>query len=349
MTRKARKTGRFKRFVSFAVTIGAMTLSVAGVSEAIGGGNGAILFPLVMDAAALVSLDTALTAPKKSSLRRWSWAIVILSGGISMSLNVWHALVILKLPEGIAYVYGAGPILLSMGTSHVIALGMTGHGDEDDKTPSVTPPAVTTTPNPSRRNPAPRRPAVTPAAPVASPAVTPPAPVTPPAVTPAVPVVPAPSPRPRPALSPPPGDDNPKGDKPRRPAPSPQQDGQGDTPPKLTKDQRILRLQELLTANPQATNEELAADVAVSVRQVQRDINDNGLRPVTPGDDTGPRAVTPDRDTTTPATDDTVTVTPPPHDTWTTVAVAEEPMTPRPVTHALSPLHPDDTPAMSSN
>ncbi|WP_336214345.1 hypothetical protein [Nonomuraea sp. LPB2021202275-12-8] len=247
-----------------------------------------------------------------NSVRAWGWFILLISGGASIALAVHHALTVEGMEPWVAWLYGGVPGLLAALLSHLVALqakqrgvgwfvrtvtilvmvgamainwvGVTeaisaaagkldwlfslvldvtallalnavlsppAEGDRKGDKKGDSKPTETAAPRQPRRPARTRRDPVTPPPPPVSPPH-----VVPPAVTP--PVSP-PATNPDAAVTP-----NPKRD---------DTDGQGEQPPvKLSEDERVSRLRELLIDNPAATNRELADALGVAPRTVQRDI-----------------------------------------------------------------------------
>jgi hypothetical protein len=61
-----------------------------------------------------------LTVPRQSALAA-AWAVVIVAGTITMTYNIWHALIAGHMLWPLALLYGLGPVLLAALLSHVVA------------------------------------------------------------------------------------------------------------------------------------------------------------------------------------------------------------------------------------
>ncbi|MEV4806733.1 hypothetical protein AB0K18_42625 [Nonomuraea sp. NPDC049421] len=250
-----------------------------------------------------------------NSVRAWGWCIVIISGGASISLAVHHALTVEGMEEWVAWLYGGVPGLLAALLSHLVALQakqrdvgwfvrlmtmavMVGAmvinwaGVTEviqavagklawlfsvvlDVTALLGLNAVLSPPaegdskgdkkggGKADETPVPRQPR-RPARPKPAPVTPPQPPVSPPPVTPE-PVTPAVSP--------------PATNSGAAVTPTPDDGGTGghdEQPPvKLTEEQRVAHLRELLTIDPGATNKTLASYLGVNPRTVQRDIRNN--------------------------------------------------------------------------
>ena len=141
--------GRVRTVGLALVMLGALSVSVRGQVEAVWPllGWGSIVLALTNDVAALLALNEVVST-SRADVRRWAWAVLLLAGGTAAGLNTWHALTArvdpatlvpsmspqelaaaggppLALPPVWAVVVGAGPVLLAMVLSHLMALAST--------------------------------------------------------------------------------------------------------------------------------------------------------------------------------------------------------------------------------
>lgn len=58
----------------------------------------------------------------RSSERPWATGVLVVAGLISLSFNVRHSLHSTHLPSPLAFIYGAGPVVLAAAQSHVVAI-----------------------------------------------------------------------------------------------------------------------------------------------------------------------------------------------------------------------------------
>lgn len=105
------------------VMVGALSVSVRGQVEAVEPllGGMSIVLALTNDVAALLALNEVISTSRRE-VRRWAWAVLVLAGGTAAGLNTWHAIEQGSLPTLWAVVVGAGPVLLAMVLSHLVAL-----------------------------------------------------------------------------------------------------------------------------------------------------------------------------------------------------------------------------------
>lgn len=71
------------------------------------------------------------TAAGAASARRWGWAILLITGAISLVFNVAHALeaaAAAHLHAGLGVLYGVAPVLVALMLSHLIGVQQSGRG-----------------------------------------------------------------------------------------------------------------------------------------------------------------------------------------------------------------------------
>jgi hypothetical protein len=117
------RPGWFRRAGLAVVMVGALSVSVRGQVEAVTPllGGMSIVLALTNDVAALLALNEVIST-RRSEVRRWAWAVLMLAGGTAAGLNTWHAIAAGPLPAAWAVVVGMGPVLLAMLLSHLVAL-----------------------------------------------------------------------------------------------------------------------------------------------------------------------------------------------------------------------------------
>lgn len=123
------------------VMIGALSVSVRGQVEAVEPllGGMSIVLALTNDLAALLALNEVISTSRRE-VRRWAWAVLVLAGGTAAGLNTWHAVEQGSLPTLWAVVVGAGPVLLVLVLSHLVALVLDdAPADGTDTTASTVP------------------------------------------------------------------------------------------------------------------------------------------------------------------------------------------------------------------
>src|SRR5258706_12551168 len=92
--------------------VGALSVSVRGQVQAVQPllGPMSVVLALTNDLAALLALNE-LMSTRRSEVRRWAWAVLLLAGGTAAGLNTWHAVAAGALPAGWAGGVGIGPVL----------------------------------------------------------------------------------------------------------------------------------------------------------------------------------------------------------------------------------------------
>ena len=73
---------------------------------------------------------------QRRAVRRWAWAVLVLSGGTAAGLNTWHALEAGELPPLWAVVVGIGPVLLAVVLSHLVALVLDDAPEQSEQPPA---------------------------------------------------------------------------------------------------------------------------------------------------------------------------------------------------------------------
>lgn len=115
-----------RRLMLFAVVLGVMVVSINGQIQAtqpLLGEHLAALFAVTLDMASLIALNEVLSADR-GPVRRWGWLALALAAGLSVGLNVWHAVNSGTLPLPAAIAVGAGPVALTGVLSHLLALSL---------------------------------------------------------------------------------------------------------------------------------------------------------------------------------------------------------------------------------
>lgn len=115
-----------RRVLLFAVVLGVMSVSIHGqvtVTESLLGTGFAITLAVVLDVGALLALNEVLTT-RAAEVRRWGWTALLLAAGLSVGLNVWHAVHSGQLPLVAAVAVGAIPVVLAGVLSHLLAVAL---------------------------------------------------------------------------------------------------------------------------------------------------------------------------------------------------------------------------------
>src|SRR6266511_560432 len=115
---------RLRRAALYGVVLGALVLSWSGQSATVApllGAGMAVAFAATVDLAAVLALHEAVSSPS-AAVRGWAWSVLILAGGTSLSLNVYHAMHSGLLPGLVAIMVGAVPVLIAGLLSHVVAV-----------------------------------------------------------------------------------------------------------------------------------------------------------------------------------------------------------------------------------
>lgn len=115
-----------RRLLLFAVVLGVMSVSIHGqvsVTEPLLGFRFAVTLAVVLDVGALLALNEVLTT-RRADVRRWGWTALLLAAGLSVGLNVWHAVDSGTLPLVAAVAVGAIPVVLAGVLSHLLALSL---------------------------------------------------------------------------------------------------------------------------------------------------------------------------------------------------------------------------------
>jgi hypothetical protein len=124
------------------VMVGALSVSVRGQVQAVEPllGRMSVVLALTNDLAALLALNE-LMGTQRRAVRRWAWAVLVLSGGTAAGLNTWHALEAGELPPLWAVVVGIGPVLLAVVLSHLVALVLDDAPEQSEQPPPGRPAA----------------------------------------------------------------------------------------------------------------------------------------------------------------------------------------------------------------